>query len=52
MKNVHHWTHGVLQRMIVVFLGLLTAGVFMQSCTTTGHATCSAYNKVEVPVQK
>jgi hypothetical protein len=52
MKNLHDWSHAVLQRMIIVFLGLLTLGVFMQSCTHQSHATCSAYNKTEVPVTK
>jgi len=49
MKNSHDWTHEVLQRLIIVFLGLLTLGVAMQSCTTQGHASCAAYDKVEVP---
>ncbi len=48
MKNAHDWTHVVLQRMIIVFLGLLTLGVAMQSCSSTSHASCAAYDKVEV----
>lgn len=48
MKNAPQWTHAVLQRMIVVFLGLLTLGVALQSCTSHAHTTCSAYDKVEV----
>ncbi|MFY8136589.1 MAG: hypothetical protein ACOVMR_00705 [Flavobacteriales bacterium] len=49
MKNSHDWTHEVLQRLIIVFLGLLTLGVALQSCTTQSHASCAAYDKVEVP---
>jgi len=52
MKNFNDWSHAVLQRMIIVFLGLLTLGVMMQSCAKPSHATCAAYNKSEVPKQK
>lgn len=52
MKNFNDWYHVVLQRMIIVFLGLLTMGVILQSCSSPSHATCAAYNKTEVPVQK
>ena len=48
MKNAPDWTHAVLQRMIVIFLGLLTLGVALNSCTTHSHSTCSAYDRVEV----
>jgi hypothetical protein len=48
MKNAPDWTHAVLQRMIVVFLGMLSLGVALQSCTTHAHTTCSAYDKIEV----
>ncbi|MFN8775410.1 MAG: hypothetical protein ACK5XV_01465 [Flavobacteriales bacterium] len=52
MKNFNDWAHAVLQRMIIVFLGLLTLGVFMQSCTHQSHATCAAYSKTEMPETK
>jgi hypothetical protein len=52
MKNIHDWSHVVLQRMIIVFLGLLTLSVFMQSCSTSSHSTCAAYGKTEVPEKK
>lgn len=48
MKNAPDWTHAVLQRMIVIFLGLLTLGVALNSCTTQSHSTCAAYDRVEV----
>jgi hypothetical protein len=51
MKSHQDWSHNVLQKLIIVFLGLLTIGVALQSCTSTNHATCSAYDKVEVPKQ-
>jgi len=47
MESSHDWKHSVLQRLIVVFLGLLTLGVIAQSCTTN-HASCAAYDRVEV----
>jgi cytosine/uracil/thiamine/allantoin permease len=48
MKKAPDWTHAVLQRMIIVFLGLLTLSVALQSCTTHANTTCSAYDHVEV----
>lgn len=48
MKHTNDWTHEVLQRLIIVFLGLLTLGIAMQSCTSQSHASCAAYDKVEV----
>ena len=50
MNSFHDWRHAVLQRLIIIFLGLLTLGVVVQSCKTT-HATCSAYDQVEIPKQ-
>ncbi len=50
MNSLHDWRHAVLQRLIIIFLGLLTLGVVVQSCKTN-HATCAAYDKVEVPAQ-
>ncbi|MBX7051868.1 MAG: hypothetical protein K1X54_07520 [Flavobacteriales bacterium] len=50
MNPLHDWKHVVLQRLIIVFLGLLTLGVVFQSCKTN-HASCAAYDKVEVPQQ-
>ncbi len=51
MRSIHDWKHSMLQRLIIVFLGLLTLGVFLQSCSAT-HASCAAYNKVEQPSTK
>ena len=51
MKTAHDWTHAVLQRLIITFLGLLTIGVLLQSCAPH-HASCSAYDKVEVETTK
>ncbi len=51
MKSTQDWTHVVLQRLIIVFLGLLTLGVALQSCTTQSHTSCAAYDNVEVPKQ-
>lgn len=45
MKPVEELYHTVLQKLIILMLGLLTLGVFMTSCSTPEH--CSAYNKVE-----
>ncbi len=50
MNPLHDWKHVVLQRLIIVFLGMLTLGVVFQSCKTN-HASCAAYDKVEVPKQ-
>ncbi len=30
MNSTQDWTHEVLQRLIIIFLGLLTLGVFIQ----------------------
>lgn len=51
MQSIHDWKHVVLQRLIIVFLGLLTLGALLQSCTAS-HASCAAYNKVEQPNTK
>lgn len=50
MNPIQDWKHAVLQRLIIIFLGLLTLGVVVQSCKTN-HASCAAYDKVEVPKQ-
>ena len=50
MNPIDEWKHEVLQRLIVIFLGLLTLGVVVQSCGTTHHS-CSAYDRVEIPQQ-
>jgi len=52
MQSINNWKHEVLQRLIIVFLGLLTLGALMQSCSSTQHASCAAYNKVEQPELK
>jgi hypothetical protein len=51
MNSFHDWKHTVLQRLIIVFLGLLTLGVAFQSCTSA-HASCAAYDRVAVSEQK
>ncbi|GEM_PF-2261971 len=47
MTPVDKLYHQVLQKMIIVFLGLLTLSVFLTSCTTQQQA-CSAYDSVNV----
>lgn len=47
MQTSHDWNHVVLQRLIIVFLGLLTLGVLFNSCST-GHGSCAAYDQVQV----
>jgi len=42
MDPINQWKHEVLQRLIIVFLGLLTLGVALQSCSTS-HQSCAAY---------
>ncbi|MDG1261959.1 MAG: hypothetical protein P8H59_09580 [Flavobacteriales bacterium] len=39
--------HQVLQKLIIVFLGLLTLSVVLTSCTPQ-HQKCSAYSDVDV----
>ena len=41
--------HAVLQKLIIVMLGMMTVAVFMQSCTY--GSSCAAYNQVEVEQQ-
>lgn len=52
MHSINDWKHVVLQRLIIIFLGLLTLGALMQSCASSSHASCAAYNRVEQPEQK
>ncbi len=47
MESTSRWQHAVLQRLIIVFLGLLTLGVALQSCSVS-HASCAAYDEVKV----
>lgn len=47
MDTVEGLNHSVLQRLIIMFLGLLTVAVIAQSCTYT--TPCSAYDHVELP---
>jgi hypothetical protein len=47
MNSINDWKHAVLQRLIIVFLGLLTLGVVVQSCATN-HTSCAAYDSVEI----
>ena len=51
MNSTENWKHAVLQRLIIVFLGLLTLGVVVQSCSAH-HTSCSAYDRVEVKEMK
>ncbi|MBL7942857.1 MAG: hypothetical protein JNM00_08830 [Flavobacteriales bacterium] len=51
MNQTKDWTHTVLQRLIIVFLGLLTVGVLLSSCTA-GHSSCAAYDRVEIERSK
>ena len=46
MNTVDEINHSVLQKLIIIFLGFLTLGVIMQSCTY--HKPCSAYSKVDM----
>lgn len=50
MNTVEESYHSVLQRLIIVFLGLLTVAVVAQSCTYT--SPCSAYDQVELPAEE
>lgn len=50
MNTINDWKHQVLQRLIIIFLGLLTLGVVFQSCKTN-HGSCAAYDRVEMPKQ-
>jgi hypothetical protein len=47
MKPVEEIFHGVLQKLIIMMLGLLTAGVLLTSCMSQ-QKSCSAYNEVEI----
>ena len=46
MSPAEELFHTVLQKLIVMLLGLLTVGVILTSCTY--QKTCSAYNDVEI----
>jgi hypothetical protein len=39
--------HSVLQKLIILFLSLLTVSVILTSCTSAAKS-CAAYNGVEV----
>lgn len=47
MNPVEELYHTVLQKLIIMFLGLLTVTVLMTSCTA-GAKSCSAYDSVEL----
>ena len=47
MKPVEELYHTVLQKLIIMLLGLLTVTVLMTSCTA-GAKSCSAYDCVEL----
>lgn len=47
MDQTKDWTHEVLQRLIIAFLGLLTIGVVLSSCTA-GHSSCAAYDRIQL----
>lgn len=40
--------HTVLQKLIILFLGLLTISVILTACTPVGYQACDAYNQVPV----
>lgn len=46
MNSAEDLNHAVLQRLIMLLLGLMTISVVMTSCTY--KEKCSAYNAVEV----
>jgi hypothetical protein len=45
MKNTP-WHREMIDRTIIIFLGLLTIGVLLQSCGPVQH-TCAAYDEKE-----
>jgi hypothetical protein len=46
MNSTEELYHTVLQRLIIITLGLLTVSVLMTSCARPEH--CSAYDQVEL----
>jgi len=50
MNPVEELYHDVLQKLIIIVLGLLTASVLLTSCMTP-YETCAAYNAVEVDAE-
>ena len=50
MNTYEELNHSVLQKLIILFLGLLTVAVVAQSCTYT--TPCSAYDQVELPTEE
>jgi hypothetical protein len=46
MNTTNELNHSVLQKLIILFFGLMTFAIFMQSCTHI--APCSAYDQVEL----
>lgn len=47
MNPVEELYHTVLQKLIILTLGLMTVGVLLSSCTAPNKA-CSAYNEIEL----
>ncbi|MFM7309182.1 MAG: hypothetical protein ACKOZY_01105 [Flavobacteriales bacterium] len=46
MNKLNPWHREMIDRMIIIFLGILTIGVLMQSCGPVQH-TCAAYDSKE-----
>lgn len=47
MRPVEDLYHTILQKLIMLILGLMTVGVLLSSCTMQ-NKSCSAYNEVEM----
>lgn len=48
MNPTEQLYHTVLQKLIILFLGLLTVGVLLTSCTPVGYQSCDAYNTIAI----
>lgn len=48
MNPTERLYHTVLQKLIILFLGLLTVGVLLTSCTPVGYQACDAYNNIAI----
>lgn len=47
-QSFEDFGHSVLQKLIIVFLGLLMATVILSSCTST--KSCAAYSDVKTEI--
>lgn len=50
MNSTEELYHSVLQKLIMMMLGLLTVGVLLTSCVPV-KGSCAAYNDVEINEQ-